>query len=83
MRCCSGVWQAEARYFAVDIAVEDRFLNLMDHLRALSAIVDHYQAITGLSSILLVFKLLGAFRFQPRLGLITRTLEVGVIKAVN
>ena len=63
--------------------MEDRFLSLMDRLREISAIVDHYRAITGLSSILLVFKLLGAFRFQPRLGLITRTLEVGMIRAAK
>jgi hypothetical protein len=68
--------QAQGRFFAVDIQAEDQFLRLMDHLRELAAAAELYRVVTGVCCMLLVFDLLGAFRFQPRLGLITRTLEV-------
>jgi hypothetical protein len=48
----------------------------MDRLRELAAAAEHYRVVMGVCCTLLVFDILGSFRFQPQLGLITRTLEV-------
>jgi hypothetical protein len=67
---------AVARPFRTDQVNEAKFLGLLDRAGAVADIAAHYRAIAGLGAFLFVFGLLEAFRFQPRLGLITRTLQV-------
>ena len=68
--------QASARQFKADPDSELNFLETIDKINALSSLAQAYRSIAGLNAFLFVFSLLEAFRFQPRLGLITRTMEI-------
>ncbi len=68
--------QASARQFQTDPEGELKFLETMDRINALSTLSLSYRSIAGLNAFLFVFSLLEAFRFQPRLGLISRTMEI-------
>ena len=68
--------QASARQFKTDLDGELTFLDMLDRIKHLSAMAQGYRSIAGLNAFLFVFGLLEAFRFQPRLGLISRTMEV-------
>lgn len=68
--------QAPARHFRTDVDWELRFMRFMDRIEETAAIAESYRCIAGLCAFLFIFRLLKAFRFQPRLGLLTRTLEI-------
>jgi hypothetical protein len=68
--------QASARQFKTDPDGELNFLEMIDRINSLSLLAQSYRSIAGLNAFLFVFSLLEAFRFQPRLGLISRTMEI-------
>jgi hypothetical protein len=68
--------QASARSFQTDRGQEVKYMALIDRIKNLSSISENYRSIAGFCAFLFVFSLLESFRFQPRLGLISRTLEV-------
>ena len=68
--------QAKARMFKTDPVGEQKYLDLVRRLEDLSSLAQNYRAIAGLCAFLFVFALLEAFRFQPRLGLISTTLSI-------
>jgi len=51
-------------------------MRFMDRIKETATIAESYRCIAGLCAFLFIFSLLKAFRFQPRLGLLTRTLEI-------
>ncbi len=75
--------QAPARYFETDVDWELKYLQFMDQIKDTVAVSENYRCIAGLSSFLFIFSLLEAFRFQPRLGLLTRTLDIVAPDLVN
>ncbi len=68
--------QAPARHFQTAADWELRFMRFMDRIKETSVIAENYRCVAGLCAFLFIFSLLKAFRFQPRLGLLTRTLEI-------
>jgi hypothetical protein len=68
--------QASARQFRTDPDGELRFLGMIGRAKELSSLAQSYRSIAGINAFLFVFSLLEAFRFQPRLGLISRTMEI-------
>lgn len=75
--------QASARQFRTDIDWELKFLGFMDRIKETAAISENYRCIAGLCAFLFIFSLLEAFRFQPRLGLLTRTVEIVALDIIN
>jgi hypothetical protein len=68
--------QAPARQFRTDPDGELIVLEAIDRIKALSSLAQAYRSIAGLNAFMFVFSLLEVFRFQPRLGLISRTIEI-------
>ena len=68
--------QASARLFSTDPEAELKYLELVHRVKELSSLSQQYRAIAGLCAFMFIFCLLEAFRFQPRLGLISNTLKV-------
>eukprot|EP00292_Cryptomonas_paramecium_P003899 CAMPEP_0113705028 /NCGR_PEP_ID=MMETSP0038_2-20120614/26887_1 /TAXON_ID=2898 /ORGANISM="Cryptomonas paramecium" /LENGTH=730 /DNA_ID=CAMNT_0000629955 /DNA_START=123 /DNA_END=2311 /DNA_ORIENTATION=- /assembly_acc=CAM_ASM_000170 len=75
--------EASSRLFQVDPAAEARYLEFLDKVRRLASVSDNYLSIASFSAFLFVFSLIEAFRFQPQLGLLTRTLEFSATDLMN
>ena len=75
--------EAPARLFQVDPEWELRFLSFMDEIKQTAQLSESYRCIVGLCAFLFIFSLLEAFRFQPRLGLLTRTVEIVAADLLN
>ena len=65
---------ATFRPFATDAEQEYRLLALIDRVSGLGDLQGYYASFAGISIILFVFRLIASLDFQPKMGLITRTL---------
>ncbi len=67
--------QATFRPFATNSINEYALLKLFKRVETLGDLQGYFASFSGISVILLVFKLIASLDFQPKMGLITRTLS--------
>ena len=67
--------QATFRPFATDARQEFKLLELIEQVSALGDLQGYHASFAGISIILFVLKMIASLDFQPKMGLITRTLS--------
>ena len=67
--------QAKFRPFTTNAEQEYQLLELIDQISTLGDLQGYHSSYAGISIILFVLKMIAALHFQPKMGLITRTLE--------
>jgi hypothetical protein len=66
--------QGAFRPFTTDAHEEYQLLKLIEQVETLGDLQGYFSSFSGISIILLVFKLISSLDFQPKMGIITRTL---------
>jgi len=65
---------ASARFFATNSTGEMEFLKFQDDIQSASDALAQYTAISSVCVLLFIMRVLKSFDFQPRMGLVTKTL---------
>ena len=68
--------EAQARFFATSPEEEFKYLSLLRQLEGIGHYVRIYSTTSGMAIVFLIFRLLKSLDFQPRMGLVTRTIAV-------
>ena len=74
---------AQARFFATSPEEEHRFLVLQEDLSSLGQQVKLYSTLSGMAVALFIFRMLKSLDFQPRMGLVTRTIAAAAIDLLH
>ena len=74
---------ARARFFATSAEEEHKYLTLLTSLSNLGQLVKVYSTMSGLAVGFFIFRLLKSLDFQPRMGLVTRTIAAAAVDLLH